>query len=312
MALRACRRLIRAIDASREEADDENQATEEFTMADEDKIMTHLLECLGLLADMQSKEQHHIPANIADAWRVRKKVFMAALTIVGESVLETDEECPVRTNAAVDQLLEAFHVPTYRYRIENGRNGWLPLHWAVVLMASSECSVTEADVKTLYALDPMVMQTKHVDSVWATGFMPAHLLCMGPVTPCSMQLVRSFLLCIPAAFVSATTVSGLHAACRFGTPTVELLQLLLQLDSSQAKVKASYDTECYPLGLLCFNLVKRADELPNAEDLVNCLLEVDKSEEVVGEALFTSMRGYSTLVAFDDETPVDWMDGRLY
>ena len=71
------------------------------------------------------------------------------------------------------------------------------------------------------------MQTKHVDGRPAdgdeestTGLNPAHLLCMSPVTPCSMQLVRTLSVCSPTAFASARTVSALHAACRYGTPTV--------------------------------------------------------------------------------------------
>ena len=64
---------------------------------------------------------------------------------------------------------------------------------------------------------------------------------------------------------------------------------MLQLDSLQVKAITGFnDTtmERRPLGHLCFNLVSRNDELPHAEDLVDCLLEVDKSVDAIGDALF--------------------------
>jgi hypothetical protein len=122
-------------------------------------------------------------------------------------------------------------------------------------------------------------------------------------------------MCSPTAFGSTTTVSALHVACRYGTPTVELLQHLLQIDSSQANVKAYFidddDDEHFPLGQLCRNLVQRADELPNAEDLVSCLLEMDKSKEAVGDALFGCLEAYASAKS-DDEAVADKRNGRLY
>ena len=275
MALRAFRKLVKAVEVARDESDGENgvENDEDFTMADEDKIMTHMMDCLALLAAVQKEQQKDIPVNPADARVVRNKVFVEALSMVGNSLLRIgDKEQPKRTtHAAVDQLLEAFSFPSSRYNVENECTGWLPLHWAVALLPLQECNVTETDVNTLYDLDPMAMQMKHVDKDDMDGFTPAHLLCMSPVTPCGMELIRLLSLCSPAAFGSTTVASALHVACRYGTPSVELLQHLLQLDSSQTKVEQCFNNDYYehrPLGQLCFNLVERADELPNAEDLV--------------------------------------------
>jgi hypothetical protein len=309
--------MMKAVVAAREESDGESddENNEEFTLADEDNITTHIFDCLALLAAMQKQEQQENPADTADARGARNKVFMTAFSIVGKSLLEIDNDQTPRKNTAIDQLLEAFPVAEWGELIDVGRKGWLPLHWAVVLASSEQYSVTEADVKALYALDPTAMQAKHVDIEGSKGFTPAQLLCMSPVTQCSMQLVRSFSLCSLAAFGSAGTVSALHAACRYGTPTVELLQYLLQLDSSQAKTKAAfhYHEECEhcPLGLLCFNLVERGDELPNGEDLVNRLLEVDKRKEVVEDAVFGCLEGYGNAEETDGELVVDRRNGRL-
>jgi ankyrin repeat protein len=321
MALRACRRLMKAVKAVREAADDENndEIVETFTMADEDEIMTHMMDCVALLAAMQKEEQHEdIPANSTEAQTSRNKVFMAALSTVGGSLLNIEMKASKkRTTAAIDELLEAFPVPDETHPVPTGREGWLPLHWAVALMPSDQYNVTEADVKTLYALDPMAMQSKHVaddsDGEYV-GFTPAHLLCMSPVTQCSMQLVRLISVCSPSAFTPDATFSALHVACCYGTPTVELLQHLLQLDSSQAKVLATFSFRVYehcPLGHLCANLVKWADELPNADDLVKCLLEVDKSKEVVGDAICGCLQGYYGLKA-EDGAMVDRRNSFLY
>jgi ankyrin repeat protein len=249
----------------------------------------------------------------------RNKVFMAAVAIVGESLLKVDrkERPKPTTNAAVDQLLQAFPA------VEKRRRGWLPLHWAMALVSLERCDVTEADVRTLYASNPTALQTLHMtnahdgnDAGNATGFNPAHLLCANPAARCSMQLVRSLSLCSPTAFGSTTTVSALHVACRYGTPTVELLQCLLQLDNSGAQAMAAVAlaaSKRYPLGQLCCNLVQRADELPNAEDLVKCLLEVGKSEEVVGDAVLACIEGYGSADANSaNAAVVDRRNGRVY
>jgi ankyrin repeat protein len=311
MALKACRKLIKAIEAASVEPDDVGN-DEEFTVAEEDAMMTHMLDCLALLAATQNekkKEDAVIPNRMT-----RNKVFVAAVAIVGESLLKVDRK--ERPNVAVDQLLRAFPA------IEKRRRGWLPLHWAMALVSLERYDVTEADVQTLYASNPLALQTLHMTNTNdgngadnTMGFNPVHLLCANPAVQCSMQLLRSFSLCNPTAFGSTTTtVSALHVACRHGTPTVELLQCLLQLDNSGAKAMVTVATsKHYPLGQLCCNLVQRADELPNAEDLVKCLLEVDKSKEVVGDAVLACIDSYDIADAKSvDATIVDRRNGRLY
>ena len=316
MALPACRKMMKAVEAAANNYGD-NEVLGAFTIADEDAIMTHMMDCVALLAAMQQQEA--IPANYTRHSRAtRNKVFMAALSVVGESLLNIGrldkEERPMRTNAAINQVLKAFRVPCFPNPIDVGRDGWLPLHWTVALMSSEQHDVTEADVKALYALDPMAMQAEHVNGILIDSFTPAHLLCMSPVTPISMRLVRSFSVCNPAAFGSTTAYSALHVACRYGTPTIELLQQLLQLDSSQTKVKICLNGsggEHHPLGQLCYNLVNRDDELQNAEELMNCLLGVDKSNEIVGNALFGCVAGFP-YVNTSDEAVADQRGNRLY
>ena len=324
MALRACRTLKKAVvEVARKELNNRNDSNvvngQPFTLADEDFVMTLMVDCLTLLAGMQEqKQQMDVAANNAGRRASRNKIFMGALSVVGNSLLKIDGAVQLaHTNAALDQLLGAFSVPSNdKYLAGGGGKGWLPLHWAVVLASADLHDVTKADVETLYSLNPMVIQTKHIADrgFLKKGFAPALMLCMSPVTSCSMELVRLISVCSPSAFTSTPTgCSALHAACRFGTPTVELLQHLLQLDSSQTKERGTYFLfrECCPLGQLCFNLMKRTDELSNAEDLVNCLLEVDKSGEVVGDALFGSLDGYCAAYAKSAKPTLEKRNGRL-
>jgi hypothetical protein len=230
--------------------------------------------------------------NRTESSKSRNKVFMTALSIVWESLIGIDREHPKHRKDVLDELLSEFNKCSYI------REGWLPLHWAVTFASLGKYDVTEDDVHSLYASDPSAMHTTHNDNpatdYESMGLTPAHLLCMNPVTPCGMRLVRSLSECCPSAFAAPHSVSALYIACRHGTPTVELLQCLLQLDASQATAIPRFEIEYgndseeqyYPLGQLCYNMVNRADELPNAEDLLSCLLQADKSDEVVGDALF--------------------------
>ena len=126
-ALRASRILMKAIKAAQqaEELNDVNdhENNGELTMADEDSVLTHIFDCVALVAAMQQGQ--HIPANLADARIARNKVFMGALSVVGNSLLKVDgmEELK-QTNAAIDQLLKAFPVLEKKpYIINKNREG---------------------------------------------------------------------------------------------------------------------------------------------------------------------------------------------
>ena len=318
--LRARQKLVQAIEAEIEALYDEEDGDQPGAFDEENFIKAHIFDCLTLLASVQRNGQQNTPANLAGARAVRNKVFMGAVSAVGNSLLKVDgaEQLKQTNNAAVsNHLMKAFSVSEYSSFVRNERLGWLPLHWAVVLASSNLHNVTEADVKALYALDPMAMQTKHVTNVVfvTMGFNPAHLLCMSPVTAITMQLVRSFSLCSPTAFGSVTAVSALHVACGCGTPTVELLQHLLQLDSSQTKKNVYLGNRSpghCPLGQLCSNLMRRADELTNADALVKCLLEVDKSVKVVGGAIVGCLNVFTPEYAGEAIAATSERIGRLY
>ena len=180
---------------------------------------------------------------------------------------------------------------------------WLPLHWAVLAFSTpvendDAMALTETDVKVIYASDPLALQQYHQvgtggeddgdDNDDNMGFTPAQLLCTREMTNRSMSLIKHFSICNSQAFtmsasyssrgdVSLYGYSALHAACGLGQPTEELLQHLLQLDSSQSRKKGR-ENGFTPLGYLCAN--------SNCSDrLIPCLLGVDSSAEVVGNGI---------------------------
>ena len=197
--------VVKAINDELDDKNEDDKVLEAFSMADEDNLM--MMNCVALLAALQKEEQQRdIPASIADSRVVRNKVFMAALSVVGNSLLKIESKEPTtRTNAAIDQLMDAFPVPEDTYLAETKRKGWLPLHWAMVLLPLEQHDVTEVDVTTLSALYPIAMATKHVEGGRrTTGLIPAQLLCMHPTRPHMLQLVCSLWLCSPYELPDAT------------------------------------------------------------------------------------------------------------
>jgi hypothetical protein len=98
-------------------------------------------------------------------------------------------------------------------------------------------------------------------------------------------------VCTPSAFKKKC--SALHAACYYGTPTVDLLHHLLQLDSAQSKVLLQIERHDEvlgegrygPLGHMCYNMLLRRNELPHAE-LIDCFLKADTCcDDIVGDAI---------------------------
>ena len=143
-------------------------------------------------------------------------------------------------------------------------------------------------VKLVCTSDPLALQRYHLTGTDKDhmGFTPAHLLCMKKVA--TKSLIRHFSIINQHAFTMSASYadrgdpllygfSALHAACRLGQPTEELLQHLLQLDSSQTKKKCGANGFT-PVGYLCTNS-------SCSDRLIACLLEVDTSAEVVGDGI---------------------------
>ena len=121
------------------------------------------------------------------------------------------------------------------------------------------------------------------------GFTPGHLLCMKEMTNRNMSLVRKFSeISQGNAFTMSSSYpergdpslygfTALHAACGVGKPTVELIQYLLTLNSTQTK-KMCNAKGTTPLGYT----IKNSN---GTESLLQHLMEVDSSTAVIWSAI---------------------------
>ena len=260
----------------------------DITLLDCEKMKVLIMDCIAALGIVQkelvltkrpmvTKDGEPLTKEEQDA---SNKVFVASLsTLANAMILDGTNEA--KQSNGLERLLRAF--PDYAKQTD-GRS-WCPLHWAIL---TDPAIVTEEDVKAVYTSDPMALQRYHRIDGRFYGYNPAHLLCVEEITERNLSLIRYFSVCNSQAFTITASDpdkgnsllycnSALHIVCGFGHPTVELLKLLLQLDKSLLKKKRGED-DYNPLGYLSKN--------SNFSDsLMACLLDVDSSAEVIGEAI---------------------------
>ena len=258
-----------------------------ITQLDERKMKAHILDCAAALGFVQQErvrqgkplifsegEQPLSAATQASC----NRIFATVVKSVLDQELTYEDAVVTSGNKGLKCLLRAFPDNS---KLTDGR-GWLPLHWALITDG-----VTEADTKLVYSSDHMAIQKCHLQGTGMDnlGFTPVHLLCMQGVTNRSMSLVQHFSMICQQAFTTSASYSdsgdpllygytALHAACAHGQPTEELLQYVLQLDRSQMKKMTNLNGGLTPLGYLCKNS-------RGSDRLIQCLLEVDSSAEVV-------------------------------
>ena len=257
---------------------------------DEDTMMTHILDCYAALCSFQQYRGSKKQSKKLDAktQQAKNKVFKTAMSLMSEGMTNDDAKIPDDTSA-LSNFLTKFPNDAKK---TDGR-GWMPLHWAVLAVGTPVgdfYGLVEEDVKLLYAADLQSLQRFYdaEDDEWTEEdqyrYTPAHFLCMQPNTPHTMSLLRYFSTCNPQALINSEALysdfSLLHAICQFGQPTEELLQHLLQLDSTQV-TKTCGQHNYTPLQHLCGN------DCCN-ERLMTCLLQFDSSAAVVAGAIRVS------------------------
>ena len=271
---------------------DSNVADFDITKLDQVKMKAHILDCVAALGVVQQEfVSQKLPLVLnegeqplsAQAQLVSNTVFTnVAMSVLLTTLTSEGEEEPEHSES-VKNLLRAFPDES---KLTDGR-GWLPLHWA-----ATTDSLEVADMKVLYASDPLALQRYHQEGtdLENMGFSPAHLLCMQKMTNRNLSLIRHFSICNQRAFTMRASYpdrgdpllygfTALHAASNYGQPTVELLKHLLQLDSSQTKKK------CGKNGLTPLGYLSKFGIGSGSGRLVACLLEVDSSTEVVGNGI---------------------------
>ena len=261
----------------------DNAVTFNVKTLDVEKMKALILDCVAALAIVQQEfDGQEQPDGEKEKNTASNKVFKASLISMASSLLHDGAELPKQSNS-VGNLLRSFPVV-------DSKHSWLPLHWAVI---ANEQIVSEEDVKMIYASDPMALQRHHLRSTsHIVGFTPAHLLCMQEMTNRNLSLIRYFSVFSQHAFTMSASYSGrgdpllygysaLHAPCDLGQPTEELLKHLLQLDSSQLKMKKRDEISCTPLAYPCTPLAYLCANTNCNDRLITCLLEVDSSVELV-------------------------------
>ena len=188
---------------------------------DEDKMMTHILDCYAALCSFQQyrggrKQSKKLSTKTQQA---KNKVFKTAMSLMSRGMTHDDAEEPQYTEQyPISDFLRRFPDDT---KVDDERS-WMPLHWAVLSLRTPEGDqLSEEDVKLLYAIDPPALQRfldsdeDHENNPDDHRHTPAHFLCIQPVTPLTMSLLRYFSMCNLQALVSSTytTLSVLHATC---------------------------------------------------------------------------------------------------
>ena len=288
----------------------------DVTLLDEEKMKCVLMDCvaaLGVVCKMRIDQELPLTLKAGgvplpkETEVVRNDAFAVSLSLAATSLLHDAAKKPEQS-ASVDLLLRAF--PGVNSNDDNDddddsdddddnndsrTHDWLPLHWAALAFSTrvendAAMALTETDVKVIYTSDPLALQKYHQEGTGKDnmGFTPAQLLCTREMTNRSFYLIQHFSICNSDAFTMSTSYSNrgdvslygysaLHAACDLRQPTEELLQHLLQLDSSQTRKKCR-EGGWTPLGYLCANS-------SCSDRLITCLLEVDSSAEVVGNGI---------------------------
>jgi ankyrin repeat protein len=249
-----------------------------------DEMKKHIINCIASLIhvtekvkEMNENDKLNEKKKEIDVIISKNKVFSAAVAMIGQALVSRSFE--------ISNILEAFP--------NNLDIDWNPLAWAVSLGLNENNEVKEEDIKRLYLADPFALKRHHHSNIendrHLTGYSPAHMLCMQ--TKPSLPLIKFLMGHNPMAFSERCSnknqyladfpIHTLHLAAKH-SESVELLQILLQLDKSVTKMKAAFSYEVLhtPLEMLC-----ERTESAVVMDMILCLIEVDSSVEVIEGAI---------------------------
>lgn len=236
---------------------------------DIDKMILHVLDCLGALQCVMGQY---------DASRAR--IFWGAVATIAEIGIDTTTGHCDKRHPGGSHLLRAF--PNDQ-KANDGR-GWLPLHWAAVIDNSSV-----KDVRHVARADPLATVKGFNQPISAN---PGHLI--AAVRHPRMEVVKCLYDFYPRMASSKDNEGDLplHYAARY-SESIEMIRFLLQANPSATKVKG--EGNLVPLQCALYN--ESEHRLP----IVKCLLEVDP-----GAAKIVNGDGDTALhLAVDEECEKD-------
>lgn len=224
-------------------------ADDEQTL-DIDRIMLHILECLGGLQCVMGRYD-----------TARANVFWNAVHTAAEIGLDSLSGHMDKRHPGATHLIRAFPNDS---KATDGRS-WLPLHWAAV------CDdINPEDVRTIAKEDPLATLKgfNHPHSA-----NPGHLI--AAVRKPNMAVVKCLYDFYPRMAYSKDIQGDLplHYAARY-TQSIELIQYLLQANPSATKCKG--DNDYIPLQCAIYN-----EHPPSRYEIMKTLLQVDRSSAMV-------------------------------
>ena len=156
-------------------------------------------------------------------------------------------------------------------------SAWLPLHWAVLLCDKVGIKV----VQDIYDDDPMALSSQKLHFL-----SPARILCSKK--QCSrveLFLINDFIIRNPNAFtVDNAEGFGVQHSIAECSNDINLLRAIIQLAPNRFLCRSIWDS---PLDVL---MRERFLESEVWEEMVECLLELDNSPEVVYNAVYLASK----------------------
>ena len=226
---------------------------------DIDKMMLHVLDCLGALQCVMGRYDTS-----------RASAFWGAIQTIAEIGLDSGCGHMDMRHPGAMHLLRAYPGDQ---KATDSRN-WLPLHWAAVSLNSNV-----NDVLKIARSDPMAATKTAVQPI--NGATPGHLVCA--VRNPDMKVVRCLFNFYPRLSNVKDNCGDLpiHYAARY-CGSVEVIQYLLQ--SNPASTRQRGEGDLVPVQCGFFN------ETPQRLAIVKCLLDADP-----GAAALTCVDGDTAL-----------------
>ena len=220
-------------------------------------MMHHILECIFALKCTLIVEETPLDA----AYII---VFKETVSFLSDFLSDTNIERDDR----LDFILPTVTPSTDRMM----KSSWYPLHWAVLLCDRIE----EKIIRDIYHADPFAISQSYemeTDSFLRT---PAHLLCASKTCTKQQHSLLNYLIIRNAkAFTVDTDGFGMLHVLAKCSNDINLLRQIIQLAPNEVSVRYDGDS---PLDIL---IRERFSESDDCMEMVECLLRLDNSPEVV-------------------------------
>jgi hypothetical protein len=183
----------------------------------------------------------------------------------------------------------------------DGRS-WLPLHCALALGDN----VKEDDVCLLYSDDPIKMQSDHLALGFNAGFLPGNFLCMQSKP--NMSLVQFLSMRDNKALTMSVSFGGIYIGgsnslqlAAEHSESVELISDLMQIDQSMVKKIVAESVTVIKRSVTALGFLCGRSHFTSFTGMYECLINADRSIEVVTDGLLSLFRFYGRSSCVDGQ-----------